>query len=106
MRVPDAVLVLQDHEDAGEEVGDEVAGTETDRHTRHAREASSGARSIWNVPRIIRAAVPRITNEATERSTLPIASERCRRRSALTSSPPSAVPSTAWPCGSSVRSAW
>lgn len=37
-----------------------------------------------------------ITNEATERSTEPIASERWRLRSAFTSSPPSAVPSTAW----------
>ena len=32
--VADAVLVLQDHEDAGEEVGDQVAGAETDRHAR------------------------------------------------------------------------
>ncbi len=34
---PDAVLVLQDHEDAGEEVRDQVAGAETDRHTRDPR---------------------------------------------------------------------
>ncbi len=58
-------------------------------------EASSGARLILKVSRIISAAVPTMRNEATERSTEPIACDRWRRRSALTSSPPRAVPSTA-----------
>ncbi len=58
--------------------------------------ASSGARLIWSTESTVRAAVPMITKDATLRSTEPMASERCRRRSALTSRPPSAVPSTAW----------
>ncbi len=57
--------------------------------------ASSGPRLMPRAPSTISPAVPRIRNEATERRTEPIASERCRRRSALTSSPPRAMPSTA-----------
>lgn len=54
--------------------------------------ASSGARLIFRTESTVRAAVPMITKEATLRSTEPMASERCLRLSALTSSPPSAVP--------------
>ncbi|CAM5634657.1 hypothetical protein SALBM311S_12892 [Streptomyces alboniger] len=57
-------------------------------------DASSGARLISKVPRIISAAVPRIRKLATERRTEPIAWERWRRRSRLTSRPPRDVPST------------
>ncbi|CAM5664238.1 hypothetical protein SALBM217S_06417 [Streptomyces griseoloalbus] len=60
-------------------------------------DASSGARLIWKVPSTISAAVPMIRKDATERSTEPIAMDRCRRRSALTSRPPSPPPSSAWP---------
>ena len=60
--------------------------------------ASSGARLMSSTDSTVSAAVPMITNEATLRSTEPIASLRCRRRSALTSSPPSALvwPLVAW----------
>ncbi|CAG7626535.1 hypothetical protein SBRY_20272 [Actinacidiphila bryophytorum] len=57
--------------------------------------ASSGARSIRRTDRMVSAAVPRMTKDATLLSTEPIASLRCLRRSALTSSPPSAVAAAA-----------
>ncbi|CAG6393232.1 hypothetical protein SCOCK_20263 [Actinacidiphila cocklensis] len=57
--------------------------------------ASSGARSIFSTDRTVSAAVPRMRNDATLLSTEPIASLRCLRRSALTSSPPSAVAAAA-----------
>ena len=53
--------------------------------------ASSGARLIFRIGSTVSAAVPMITKEATLRSTEPIASLRCRRRSALTRKPPSPV---------------